>query len=180
MPTSKMRRGEGQSREIRANNTCTVANSSGRFVRSTSDYTVAATFREPKIKSANSHAHPYGIFIAGNKLDSDAMSLLYCSAYGTGTFIVRGFGPEPFQMGGRRPSENPAVHKAADDGSVEQEITWTVKGGRAECSINGTVVAGYDKAGLVVPGKLESTDGVFGIRISHNTGVMITGFGKKG
>src|SRR4029079_10517829 len=34
------------------------------------DYTVKATFTEGKIKSAKSHAHPYGVFIAGNKLDS--------------------------------------------------------------------------------------------------------------
>ena len=51
-----------------------------------------------------------------------------------------------------------------------------MKGGRAECSINGTVVAGYDKAQLVAPGRLQSTDGVYGVRFSHNVEAVITGF----
>lgn len=143
------------------------------------DYTVKGTFKEPKFMDANSHAHPYGIFIAGNKLDTDQMSLLYCSAYGTGNFIVRGFGPAPFQMNGARGGPAPSVAKAAADGSVTQNIQWTVKGGKATCSINGTDVGSYDKAELVAPGKLESLDGVYGIRISHNVEAIVTGFGKQ-
>jgi hypothetical protein len=142
----------------------------------TGDFTVKATFTEPKIMSASSHAHPYGLFIGGNKLDSDAPTLLYCMPYGTGTYIVRGFGPAPFQMGGRRGQPSEAVHKGEAGTSVTQEVMWTVKGGRAECSINGTVVAGYDKAELVGPGKLESLDGVVGIRVSHNLDVNVSGF----
>lgn len=101
---------------------------------------------------------------------------LYCSAYGDGTFIVRGFGPEPFQMGGRRPEANAAVNKAAGKGaSVTQEIAVSVKGDRVECAINGTVVAGYDKAAVVTAGKLKSTDGIYGIRFAHNTDATVTG-----
>jgi hypothetical protein len=140
------------------------------------DYTVSATFTEPKYMSANSHPHPYGIFIGGNKLDTDTPTLLYCAPYGNGTFIVRGFGPAPFQMGGRRPAENAAVKKAETGGAVTQEVKWTVKGSRAECSINGTMVAGYDKGELVGEGKLESLDGIAGIRVSHNVDVEVTNF----
>jgi hypothetical protein len=143
------------------------------------DYTVKATIREPKVMSASNHAHPYGIFIAGNKLDTDQMSLLYCAPYATGTFIVRGFGPAPFQMGGRQPTASEAVNKTGTDGSVTQAIQWTVKGGRAECSINGKVVAGYDKAELVTAGKLESLDGIYGLRVSHNLDLVVTGFGMS-
>src|SRR5205085_3490337 len=101
---------------------------------------------------------------------------LYCAAYGNGNFIVRGFGPEPFQMNGRRGEENAAVHKAAGPGEpVTQEIAVSVKGDRVECAINGTVVAGYDKAALVTPGKLKSTDGVYGIRFAHNTDAIVSG-----
>src|SRR3990172_11440275 len=67
-------------------------------------YTVKATFAEPKFQGLNSHPHPYGIMIAGNGLGTDQASYLYCSAYGTGNFIVRGFGPLPFQVNGRRPA----------------------------------------------------------------------------
>ena len=45
-----------------------------------------------------------------------------------------------------------------------------------ECSINGTVVATYDKSALVTNGKLKSTDGVYGLRFAHNTQVQVTAF----
>jgi hypothetical protein len=144
--------------------------------KATGNYTVKATFTEPKYMNLNSHPHPYGIVIAGNGLGTDKQSYLYCAAYGNGTFIVRGFGPEPFQMNGRRAEANAAVHKAASQGEpVTQEIAVSVKGDRVECSINGTVVAGYDKSALVTAGKLTSTDGVYGIRFAHNTEATVTG-----
>jgi len=89
---------------------------------------------------------------------------------------VRGFGPQPFQMGGRRPEANAAIHKAAGQGQpVTQEIAMSVKGDKVDCSINGSVVASYDKSAVVGPGKLKSTDGVYGIRFAHNTEGTVTG-----
>jgi hypothetical protein len=140
------------------------------------NYTVKATFNEPKYMNLNSHPHPYGIVIAGNGLGTDKESYLYCAAYGSGTFIVRGFSPEPFQLNGRRGEANAAVHKAAGVGEpVTQEIAVSVKDGRVECSINGAVVAGYDKAAVIAPGALTSSDGVYGLRFAHNTEVIVTG-----
>jgi hypothetical protein len=145
--------------------------------KASGNYTVKATFTEPKYMNLNSHPHPYGIMIAGNDLGGAEQSNLYCAAYGNGNFIVRGFGPEAFQMNGRRGEANAAVHKAAAVGEpVTQEIAMSVKGDKVECSINGTVVASYDKSAVVAPGKLKSTDGVYGLRFSHNTEVNITGF----
>ncbi|HET6567099.1 MAG TPA: hypothetical protein VFG50_03980 [Rhodothermales bacterium] len=139
------------------------------------DYTVSATFTEPHYMNLNDHPHPYGIVIAGNDMGTDQESYLYCAAYGNGRFIVRGFGPEPFQMNGRRAEENAAVHKAAAPGEpVTQDIAVSVKGGTVDCSINGTVVASYDKADLVTDGKLKSTNGVYGIRFAHNTEGMVS------
>ena len=144
------------------------------------DYTVSATFREPKYMSINDHPHPYGIVIAGNDLGTDKESYLYCMAYGNGTFIVRGFGPEPFRVSGRAPEANPAVNKAAGVGQpVTQEIAITVKGDQVSCSINGKTVATYDRSALVAPGKLKSTDGVYGIRFAHNTDAFVTNFKKS-
>ena len=97
-------------------------------------------------------------------------------AYGDGTYLVRGFSNGTvFQVSKRQP--HTAVHKTGADGGVTQDIQWTVKGSRAECSINGTMVAGYDKGEIVGPGKLESLDGITGIRVSHNVDVAVTGFG---
>jgi len=144
----------------------------------TADYEVSATFTEPQYMSSNSHPHPYGVFIGGNKLDTDQATLLYCTAYGNGTYIVRGFGPAPFAPStGRRPMPSDAVHKAADKGqSVTQEIKMAVKGSKVTCSINGTEVASYDKADLTGSGKLESVEGTPGIRVAHNVDVKVTNF----
>lgn len=138
------------------------------------DYTVSATFTEPKFMNLNTHPHPYGIVIAGNDMGTGQQSYLYCAAYGNGNFIVRGFGPEPFQLNGRREASD-AVHKAPGVGEpVSQEIAMQVKGDKVSCIINGTVVKTYDKSELVTAGKLKSTDGVYGIRFAHNTDATVT------
>jgi hypothetical protein len=142
--------------------------------KASGDYTVKATFREPKFMNLNTHPHPYGIVIAGNDLGTDQQTYLYCAAYGSGKFIVRGFGPQPFQMNGRG-TDDPAVSKVAVGEPVTQEIALSVKGDKVECSINNKVVASYSKADLVTAGKLKSTDGVYGIRSAHNTEVFVTG-----
>src|SRR5437870_9584150 len=106
--------------------------------KASGNYTVKATFREPKFMSLMTHPHPYGIVIAGNDLGTDQQSYLYCAAYGNGNFIVRGFGPAPFQMNGRG-GANAAVHKAADVGqTVTQQIAVSGRGNRIERAINGT------------------------------------------
>ena len=139
------------------------------------DYTVSATFNEPKYMSINSHPHPYGIVIGGNDMGTDNQSYLYCAAYGNGNFIVRGFGPAAFQLNGRGEA-NAAVNKAAGQGEpVTQEIAVSVKGDKVECAINGKTVASYDKANVVGAGKLKSTDGLYGIRFAHNTEATVSG-----
>lgn len=141
------------------------------------DYTVKATFSEREYMGLNSHPHPYGIVMAGNDMGTDNASYLYCAAYGNGNFIVRGFGPAPFQMNGPRGGTNEAVHKAEAKGKpVSQEIALQVKGDKVACLINGTEVASYSKAELVAAGKLKSTDGVVGFRMGHNTDAHISGF----
>lgn len=157
------------------------------------DYTVSATFTESDYMGLNNHPHPYGIVIAGNDLGTAKQSYLYCAAYGDGRFIVRGFGepqapamppamppaagaPPPtgaFQMNGRGAAA-PSVNKAAGvHSSVTQMIAMSVKGDKVSCSINGTEVASYTKAEVVAPGKLTSTDGVYGVRFGHNTHAMV-------
>jgi hypothetical protein len=140
------------------------------------DYTVKATFLEPKYMNLNTHPHPYGVFIGGNDMGMPGQSDLYCAASGNGKFIVRGFGPAPFKMNGFLGGANAAVHKAAAQGQpVSQDVALSVKGSKVECSINGTVVASFDKAQLVTAGKLKSTDGTYGLRFAHNTDVIVTG-----
>ena len=145
--------------------------------KATGNYTVSATFDEAKYMELMDHPHPYGIMIAGNDLGTDTQSYIYCSAYGNGTFIVRGMGPAPFQVSARKPEPNAAINKAAGKLSpVKQDIAVTVDGDNISCSINGTVVGTYKKADVVAAGKLKSTDGVYGIRFAHNTEAVVTNF----
>jgi hypothetical protein len=109
-------------------------------------------------------------------MGTDQQSYLYCAAYGNGTFITRGFGPAAFQLNGRRGEANAAVHKAPGPGeSVTQDIAVSVKGDKVTCAINGTVVATNNKSDVIGPGKLKSTDGVYGVRFAHNTDGLVTG-----
>jgi len=139
------------------------------------DYTVKASFTEPKYMNLNDHPHPYGVFIGGNDMGTANQSYLYCAAYGNGNFIVRGFGPAPFQVNGHSEA-NAAVHKAAGQGQpVTQDIAVSVKGDKVSCAINGTTVGTYNKSDVVGAGKLKSTDGVYGIRFAHNTEGTVSG-----
>jgi hypothetical protein len=141
----------------------------------TGDYTVKATFREPKFMNLNDHPHPYGIFIGGNDMGTPSRTYFYCAAYGSGSFIARGFGPTAFQLNGREGEENAAVHKAAGkDQPVTQDIAVSVHGDKVSCIINGTAVATYDKSQVVGEGKAKSTDGIYGIRFAHNTDGYVT------
>src|SRR6185437_231086 len=144
--------------------------------KASGDYTVKATFTEPKFQNLNSHSHPYGIVIAGNDMGGDQATYLYCAVNGNGSFIVRGMGPAPFQMNGREGEENAAVHKAAGIGqTVTNEVAMSVKGDKITCAMNGTVVATYNTSDLVAAGKLKSTDGLYGVRSAHNTEITVTG-----
>ncbi len=149
--------------------------------KATGNYTVKATFTEPKFQSLNDHPHPYGIMIGGNDLDTENATYLYCAAYGTGTYIMRGFGPAPFSVSARRPEANAAINKAAGVGQpVKQEIAVSVKDDKISCSVNGTVVGTWDKAAAVGAGKAKSTDGFYGVRFGHNTEAMVSGLSLSG
>jgi hypothetical protein len=140
------------------------------------NYTVKATFHEPEFMNVNTHAHPYGVFIGGNDMGTDNQTYLYCAAYGTGNFIVRGFGPAAFQLNGRTGEANAAVHKAEAKGKeVSQEVAINVLADKVECAINGAVVASFPKSDIVGAGKLKSTDGVYGVRFAHNTDAHVIG-----
>ena len=138
-------------------------------------YTVEATFKEAK--PAAGHPHPYGIFIGGKDLETEAPTALYCTAYSDGTVLVRGFAAGKVVTVGRR-GPNEAVNKPGADGSVTQHIAWSVKPGEATCMVNGKPVGTFDGATLAGQG-ITSLNGIYGLRVSHNLDVVVSGFGKK-
>ena len=142
--------------------------------RATGDYTVKATFNEAK--QPYNHPHPYGVFIGGKGLDGDQPQALYCAAYRNGTYIVRGFsGGKPFQIV-QKPAPNDAIQKAAADAPVTQTVALSVRGDKVDCTVNGTSVWSATKADVTGAGKLDSTDGITGIRVSHNSDALVSNF----
>lgn len=141
------------------------------------DFTVKGTFKEAK--QTYSHPHPFGVFIAGKGLDTDAPSYLYCVAYRNGNVLVRQFADGKV-VTVQRPTPNDAVDKATGpEDDVTQEVGWTVKGSKAECTVNGKVVYSIDRADPAGTVKLDSFDGVYGIRTSHNSDIVVSGFGES-
>src|SRR5256885_11056167 len=59
----------------------------------TGDYTVKATFTEPKYMNLNDHPHPYGIFIGGNDMGTPNQTYPSSPPYGNGNFIFPAFEP---------------------------------------------------------------------------------------
>ncbi|HVH40274.1 MAG TPA: hypothetical protein VM764_09625 [Gemmatimonadaceae bacterium] len=142
----------------------------------TGDYQVKATFKEHKM--ASSHPHSYGIFIGGKDLESDNETLMYCIAYGNGTYAVKTFhGANVTTL--TKPTEHAALRKADANGEATNEIGWRVAGDKASCVINGQVVETFDKSQYAGADKLTSTDGVYGIRVSHNLELTVSGLGKS-
>jgi hypothetical protein len=139
------------------------------------DYSVKATFTEAR--QSYNHPHPYGVFIGGQALESGAPNALYCAAYRNGNYIVRGFsGGKRFDVVAK-PAPSDAVKKAeSPETEVVQEVGWNVRGDSLECVVNGTAVWKGTKADVTGPGKLSSTDGIAGIRVSHNSDALVTNF----
>jgi hypothetical protein len=117
------------------------------------------------------------VFIAGKGLEGDTPSYLYCVAYRDGNVLVRQFvDGKVVQVMKRAP--HAAVDKATGpEDDVTQDVGWTVKGSKAECTVNGQVVHSIDRADAAGAVKIDSFDGVYGIRTSHNSDVVVTGLG---
>ena len=138
------------------------------------DFSVRATFDEPK--QPYNHPHPYGVFIGGKGLDGEQPQALYCAAYRSGNYIVRGFsGGKPFAVV-QKPTPNDAIAKGAADAPVKQDVVLRVSGDKVECTVNGASVWSATKADVTGPGKLDSTDGITGIRVSHNSDAVVSNF----
>ena len=139
------------------------------------DYEVMGTFKEHKM--AAQHPHSYGIFIGGQGLESESETLMYCIVYGTGTYAIKTFrGATVSTL--VNTTAHPAIRKADANGEATNTVGWRVKGGQASCVVNNQVVKTLDKADFVAADKLISTDGIWGIRASHNVELSVTGLMK--
>jgi hypothetical protein len=136
------------------------------------DYTVRATFKN--VKSEAGHPHSAGLFIGGQNLEGETPTYVYCVAYTNGTAMVRGFNNgQVFTASKQAP--NAAVKGPDASGGATNDIAWVVKGGKADCQVNGTSVGAFDLATL----KMTTLDGIYGIRVTHNMNLNVAGFGMK-
>lgn len=136
------------------------------------DYTVKARITKTP-RSTSSHEESYGIFIGGDDLNGSKPNYLYCVVFGTGNVMVRHRdGGDTHTLLGK--TANPSVAKMGERGATDEIAMW-VKGGRVGCSVNGTEVFSAAAPDMIGPGKFVSTDGVFGIRASHNLDLHIEG-----
>lgn len=134
------------------------------------DFTVRATFREPK--QTYNHPHPFGVFIGGSGLETDTPTMLYCVAYRDGTFLVRQFAEGKVNTLAKKAPHDRVMKASGPEAEVVQEVGWNVKGPRVECVINGAVVWSADKS----EAPALTTNGQTGIRVSHNSDAIVTGF----
>jgi hypothetical protein len=139
--------------------------------KATGNYEVKATFSENAHRP--NHPHSYGVFIGGSDLDTPNQAFVYCIAYADGNYAVKYFhGTNVVTVVDRTPSA--AIKKANAENKATNEIGWRVRGGKASCVINGTEVQSWDASALIGADKLKSTDGTYGIRVSHNLDLTVT------
>jgi hypothetical protein len=134
------------------------------------NYTVGATMTKT---APTSHPESYGIFIGGANLDADNQSYLYCVVFGDGTFsVIHRAGAETHTIVGHQ--ANDAVQKANDKGGAKDDIAMTVSADKVACSINDKEVWSAPKTGM-----LANTDGIYGLRASHNLSIHVSNFKKR-
>lgn len=138
----------------------------------TGDYTVKVQLTKTP-QSTSTHEESYGLFMGGSDLNGPKQNYLYCVVFGTGNVMVRHRdGVDTHTLLGK--TATPAAAKMGPNGATDEIALW-VRGGRVGCSVNGTEVFSAAAADMIGPGKLVSTNGVYGLRASHNLDIHVEG-----
>lgn len=139
----------------------------------TGSYTVWGSFTQVR---SSTPPGSYGPFIGGSSLDGKEYNYLYCAVFGNGSFSVKHrFGGELHTLIERKGSG--AIRQADASGKASNAISWVVDETNVACHINGTAVATFPRALVIGPGKLASTDGVFGLHVDRDVEARIAEFG---
>lgn len=142
--------------------------------RATGEYSVKARFTKTPA-SRSTHEESYGLFIGGSDLSDGNQNYLYCVVFGTGSAMVRHrAGSETHTLLGK--TADPAISRMGAGGATDEIEMW-VRGGRVGCTINGKEMFGAAREDMIGPGKLVSTDGIYGLRASHNLDLQVLGLG---
>ena len=116
---------------------------------------------------------------AGKDLTTPNQNYLYFTLGGNGSFLIKHRAGDAESMVHTIAdwTPNAAIAKADATGKSTDKLEVIVGAQKIQCLINGKEVYSVDRAQAVGPGKmLSSTDGIAGIRVSHNLDVHISGF----
>jgi hypothetical protein len=140
------------------------------------NYKVEATFTLSKVPA---HAEAYGLVFAGKDLKGPAQNYMYFTLGGNGSFLIkhRAGDAESLVHTIADWTPNAVIAKPDASGKTTDKLEVIVGAQKIQYLINGKEVYSMDRAQAVGPGKmLSSTDGIAGIRVSHNLDVHIAGF----
>ena len=140
------------------------------------NYKVSATFTLTKPPG---HAEAYGLLFAGKDLTGPNQNYMYFTLGGNGTFLIKHRAGDADSMihtiADWTPSD--AIAKPDASGKSTDKLEVDVGADKIRYLINGKEVYSMDRAKAVGPGNmLTSTDGIAGIRVSHNLDVHISDF----
>ena len=142
----------------------------------TGNYKVEATFTLTKPPA---HAEAYGLIFAGKDLTTPKQNYMYFTLGGNGTFLIKHRAGDAdsdiHTIANWTPSD--AISKADASGKSTDKLEVVVGPQKIQYLINGKEVYSMDRATTVgANGMLSSTDGIAGVRVSHNLDVHIAGF----
>ena len=134
------------------------------------NYKVEATFT---LSKAPGHAEAYGLVFSGRDLTTPKQNYMYFTLGGNGTYLIKhragDADSEIHTIADWTPSD--AIAKADAAGKSTDKLEVVVGAQKVQYMINGKEVYSMDRA--KVPG---GTDGIAGIRVSHNLDVHISDF----
>ena len=142
----------------------------------TGNYTASATFTLTK---PSSHTNYYGLVFGGSELNAANQNYIYFTLGGNGSYLIKHRGGDAnnqiHTIADWTP--NAAIAKADATGKSTDKLEVLVGPQKIQYLINGKEVYSQDRAAAVGAGKmLSSTDGIAGIRVSHNLDVHIADF----
>ena len=140
------------------------------------NYTVSATFTLTKPPG---HPEAYGLIFAGKDLTGPNQNYVYFTLGGNGTYLIKHRAGDADSLIHTIVNWTPsdAISKPDASGKSTDKLEVVVGPQKIQCMINGKEVYSMDRAKAVGPGAmLTSTDGIAGIRVSHNLDVHISDF----
>ena len=140
------------------------------------NYRVSANFT---LSKPPGHAEAYGLIFAGKDLTGPTQNYMYFTLGGNGTFLIKHRAGDAdsqiHTIADWTPSD--AISKPDASGKSTDKLEVVVGADKIQYLINGKEVYSMDRAKAVGAGNmLSSTDGIAGIRVSHNLDVHLSDF----